>query len=101
MWGLLILHISVILLFLLLGWAIRKKEGYWLISGFANRPKEEQAQLISNGYPQKVGGLLIITAIGMIILLPLMLTPFKYATEVQFGFMAIFLMAGIIYLTKY
>lgn len=101
MWGFLILHISVILLFLLLGWAIRKKEGYWLISGFANRPKEEQEQLISNGYPQKMGGLLTVTALGMLILLPLVFTSFKYATEVQFGFMVIFLMAGIIYLTKY
>lgn len=101
MWGLFIVQVIVILLFLLLGWAIRKKEGYWLISGFATRPKEEQEQLISNRYPQKVGGLLIITAFGMFILLPLMFTSFKYATEVQFGFMAIFLMAGIIYLTKY
>ncbi|MEH7254320.1 DUF3784 domain-containing protein [Neobacillus niacini] len=101
MWGLLIVHVSVILIFLLLGWAIRNKEGYWLISGFANRPKEEQEQLISNGYPQKVGGLLILTSVGMLILLPLMFTSFKYATEVQFGFMTIFLMAGIIYLTKY
>src|SRR3954463_12913330 len=101
MWGLLGVQAGVILLFLILGWVIRKKEGYWLISGFASRPKEEQEQLINNGYPQKVGGLLILTAVGMLVLLPLMFTSFKYATEVQFGFMAIFLMAGIIYLTKY
>ena len=55
MWGLFIVQVIVILLFILLGWAIRKKEGYWLISGFANRPKEEQEQLISNRYPTKVG----------------------------------------------
>ncbi|MEH7012425.1 DUF3784 domain-containing protein [Neobacillus niacini] len=101
MLGLLIVHISVILIFLILGWAIRKKEGYWLISGFASRPKEEQEELIRNGFPQKLGGLLIIAAIGVLILLPLMFTSFKYALEVQIGFMIIFLMGGIIYLTKY
>ena len=79
----------------------KEKGGYGLISGFANRPKEEQEQLISNGYPQKMGGLLIVTAIGMIILLPLMFTSFKYVMEVQFGFMIVFLLGGIIYLSKY
>lgn len=101
MWGLLAVHIILILIFFILGWGIRKKEGYWLISGFATRPKDEQEELIRNGFPQKTGGLLIITALGMLILLPLMFTSFKYATEVQFGFMMIFLMGGIIYLTKY
>lgn len=101
MWGLLAIHISVILLFLILGWSVRKKEGYWLISGFASRPKEEQEELIGKGYPQKIGSLLIITALGMLILLPLMFTSFKYAMEVQFGFMIIFLMSGMIYLSKY
>jgi hypothetical protein len=101
MWGLFAVHISVIVVFLILGWVVRKKKGYWLISGFASRPKEEQEEIIRNGYPQRMGGLLIITAIGMLILLPLMFTSFKYAMEVQFGFMIIFLMGGMIYLTKY
>jgi Domain of unknown function (DUF3784)/Bacterial PH domain len=101
MWGLLTVHSIVILLFAILGWAVRKKEGYWLISGFASRPKEEQEELIRNGYPQKMGGLLIVTAIGMLFLLPLMFTSFRYAMEVQFGFMFIFLMGGMIFLTKY
>jgi uncharacterized membrane protein SirB2 len=99
--GLLAVHIIIILLFLILGWAVRKKEGYWLISGFASRPKEEQEELIRIGYPQKIGSLLIITAIGMLILLPLMFTSYTYAMEVQFGFMIIFLMGGMIYLSKY
>lgn len=101
MWGLFAVHISVIVVFLILGWVVRKKKGYWLISGFSSRPKEEQEELIRNGYPQRIGGLLIITAIGMLIFLPLMFTSFKYAMEVQFGFMIIFLMGGMIYLTKY
>lgn len=101
MWGLLAVHIIIILLFLILGWAVRKKEGYWLISGFSSRPLEEQEELIRSGYPQKVGSLLIITALGMLILFPLMFTSFKFTIEVQLGFMIIFLMGGMIYLTKY
>jgi hypothetical protein len=101
MWGLLAVHSIVIILFLILGWTVRRKEGYWLISGFASRLKEEQEELIRNGYPQKMGGLLIITAIGMLLLLPLMFTSFRYTMEVQFGFMILFLTGGIIYLTKY
>jgi Domain of unknown function (DUF3784) len=91
----------VIVLFLILGWAVKKKEGYWLISGFASRPKEEQEELICKGYPQKIGRLLIVTAIGLLILLPIMFTSFTYRIEVQFGFMLLFLMGGMIYLTKY
>ncbi len=100
-WGLLAVHMIIILLFLILGWAVRKKEAYWLISGFASRPKEEQEELIHSGYLHKIGSLLIVTAMGMLILLPLMFTTFKYVMEVQFGFMMIFLMGGMVYLSKY
>ncbi|MCL6572210.1 MAG: DUF3784 domain-containing protein [Bacillus sp. (in: Bacteria)] len=98
---LLIVQLGLILLFLIIGWAILKKKDYWLLSGFANRPKEEQLQLIENGYPQRSGKLLITTAVGMFILLPLIFTPFKYTLEVQFGFMIVFLLTGYIYLSKY
>lgn len=95
------IQLSIALLFILLGWAIRKKKAYWLISGFANRSREEQQQLIENGSPQRTGTLLIATAIGMILLLPLHFTSFKYAMEAQFGFMIVFLLGGLIYLSKY
>lgn len=88
-------------LFFLLGWAIRVRKQYSLISGFANRPIEEQQQLIENGYPEKLGNLLIKTAIGMVLLLPLSFTGFTYTIEVQSGFMLVFLLGGTIYLTKY
>lgn len=101
MWGLLVVQLIVIFIFLILGWAVRKKKGYWLISGFATRPKEEQEHLIKNGYPQKIGGLLIITAMGMLLLLPLVFTTFKYAIEIQYGFMIVVLMGGLVYLSKY
>lgn len=101
MWGLVITQLIMIFIFGLLGWAIRFKKAYWLISGFTSRPKEEQQQLIVNRYPQKTGSLLITAAGLMLLLLPLVFTPFKFAMEVQFGFMLIFLLGGIIYLSKY
>ncbi|XXM72520.1 DUF3784 domain-containing protein [Lysinibacillus sphaericus] len=95
------IQLFVIALFSVLGWAIRYKKVYELISGFAARSEEEKAELIRNGYPRKTGSLLLLTAAGMLILLPLALTPFRFTMEVQFGFMLIFLMGGMIYLSKY
>lgn len=94
-------ELFVVILFFILGWAIQKNDAYWLISGFASRTKEEQELLITNGLPQKTGKLLIATSVGLLLLLPLAFTPFKYAIEVQFGFMILFLLGGLIYLSKY
>ncbi|WP_078381635.1 DUF3784 domain-containing protein [Sutcliffiella halmapala] len=101
MWLLFFIQLSVVLTFLILGWAILKKEAYGLISNFKSRPEAEQAELIQNGYPQRIGKLLIGTALGMLILFPLIFTPFTYALEVQFSFMLVFLLGGFIYLSKY
>lgn len=95
------IQVFVIGLFFLLGWFIRYKENYWLISGFASRSAEEQQQLIENGWPQKTGTLLMATAVGMLILLPLAFTPFPYALEVQIGFLVVFLLGGFIYVSRY
>lgn len=101
MWFLAGIQVFVIVLFSILGWAIRYKKNYWLISGFAGRPAAEQEELIQNKMPQKTGGLLLATAIGMLILLPLAFTGFTYAMEVQIGFMLLFLLGGSIYLSKF
>lgn len=98
---LLIIQLVMILLFLLLGWAMTMREAYWLLSGFATRPKEEQEELIANRYPQRAGKLIIATAVGMLLLMPLYWTSFSYTFEIQFGFMLVFLMGGLIYLSKY
>lgn len=95
------IQLFMVLLFLFFGWAIVKKEWYWLISNFNGRPKDEQQQLIKNGYPQRVGKLMLATAAGMALLLPLSFTSFPYSIEVQFGFMIVFLLSGLIYLCKY
>jgi hypothetical protein len=101
MWVLVGVEIFVIILFFLLGWSIRYQEAYWLISGFATRPEDEQQQLVQNGFPQKTGGLLMGVAIGMALLLPLHFLDFTYVIEVQFGFMIFGLLGGLIYLSKY
>ncbi|WP_253701358.1 DUF3784 domain-containing protein [Bacillus sp. FJAT-29814] len=98
---LLLVQLGMILMFLLLGWAMLQREAYWLISGFSTRPKEEQEELIANGFPQRTGKLMIATAVGMVLLMPLYWTSFAYTFEVQFGFMLVFLMGGLIYLSKY
>jgi len=99
--GLIITQLILILIFGLFGWAIRFKKAYWLISGFASRSEMEKKELIANGLPQKTGTLLFASACIMLVLLPLAFTPFKFSFEVQFGFMLIFLMGGLIYLSKY
>lgn len=101
MWILITVQLFIIGLFFLLGWAIRKKKAYSLISGFATRPLEEQQQLIENGYPQKTGAMLQITAVGMLLLLPLVFTDIKFAMEIEFGFMLFFLLGGFVYLSKF
>lgn len=95
------IQLMVVLIFLLIGWAIVKKEAYGLISSFRSRPKDEQEVLIQNGYPQKTGKLLIGTGLVLLILLPLLFTSFPYAMEVQIGMMVVLLMGGFIYLSKY
>ncbi|WP_404461463.1 DUF3784 domain-containing protein [Sutcliffiella horikoshii] len=95
------IQLTIVLIFLLIGWAIVKKEAYGLISSFRSRPKEEQEELIQNGYPQKTGKLLIGTAIVLLIMLPLLFTSFPYAMEVQIGVMVVLLLGGFIYLSKY
>ncbi|SFB07201.1 MULTISPECIES: DUF3784 domain-containing protein [unclassified Bacillus (in: firmicutes)] len=101
MWFMFGVQIFIILLFFILGWAIRYRKAYWLISNFASRPEVEKQQLLANGYPQKTGTLLMATAIGMLLMLPLTFTTFKFAMEAQFGFLIVFLMGGFIYLIKY
>jgi hypothetical protein len=94
-------QLFLIFMFLFFSWAIVKKQWYWLISNFNGKSKEEQQRLIENGYPQRVGKLMFSTAVGMIILLPLSFIRFEYSIDVQFGFMIVFLLGGLIYLSKY
>lgn len=101
MWVLFFIQLSVILIFLVIGWAILKKEAYGLISSFRSRPKSEQEELIKNGYPQKTGKMLLVTGLVLMALLPLLLTSFPYALEMHIGVMVIMLLGGFIYVSRY
>jgi hypothetical protein len=101
MWVLFFIQLSVVLIFLVIGWAILKKEAYGLISSFRSRPKSEQEELIKKGYPQKTGKMLLVTGIVLLALLPLLLTSFPYALEMHIGVMVIMLLGGFIYVSKY
>ena len=101
MWVHIVVQLIVIGLFSLIGWAIKSKKQYGLLSGFNTRSEEEQKELIERGYPQKTGSLLIYTAIGMLLLFPLIFTSYPYVIEVQYGFMTIFLLGGFIYLSRF
>lgn len=95
------IQLFIIVLLVVMGWLIRYKKMYGIISGFSARTDEEQQILIENGYPQKTGMLLFITGLGMLILMPLSFTAFSYIIEVQFGYMLLVLMLGSIYLVKF
>lgn len=101
MWVHIIVQLMVIGVFLLFGWAVKYKEQYELLSGFNTRSEAEQRELIERGYPQKTGSLLIYTAVGMLLLFPLLFTSFPYASEVQYGFMILFLLGGFFYLSRF
>ncbi len=101
MWLFFFIQLAVVLVFLLIGWAIVKKEAYGLISSFKSRPQEEKEELIRNGYPQKTGKLLLATGMVLLFLLPLLFTSFPYALEVQIAVMVVLLLGGFIYLSKY
>ncbi|KMJ57999.1 hypothetical protein AB685_14335 [Bacillus sp. LL01] len=101
MWLFFFIQLALVLVFLLIGWAIVKKEAYGLISSFRSRPQDEKEELIRNGYPQKTGKLLLATGLVLLLLLPLLFTAFPYALELQIGVMVVLLLGGFIYLSKY
>ncbi|KZE37004.1 hypothetical protein AV656_10490 [Bhargavaea cecembensis] len=90
----------LIILFSLFAYLILKRRSYLFISGFATRPEEEQQQLIDNGYPQGVGRMFLMIAAGLLLLMPLGLTGFRYTFEVQMAFMMLVLFGGFIILSR-
>jgi hypothetical protein len=93
-------QVILIILFALFAYLILKRRSYLFISGFATRPKEEQQQLIENGYPQGVGRMFLLIAAGLLLLMPLGLTGFRYTFEVQVAFMMLLLFGGLIILSR-
>lgn len=93
-------QLLLIILFALFAYLILKRRSYMFISGFATRPEEEQKQLIDNGYPQGVGRLFLIISAGLLLLMPLGLTGFRYTFELQMAFMMLVLFGGLIILSR-
>jgi len=84
----------------ILGWAIKDKQQYALVSGFIQRPQKEQEELIKNGYPQKTGAVLFYTAIISGALLPFVLI-WESFMFIQLGVFLFLLIGGMFYVSKY
>ncbi|MGG3739160.1 DUF3784 domain-containing protein [Aeribacillus pallidus] len=80
---------------------VLKKKEYSFISGFYNRSKEEQQQLIENGYPQAIGKLLLYTFIILFVSVVLALIRVPYGFEIGLGLFLIVLLGGTVYVQKY
>lgn len=102
---------GIIAFYIAMGWTllitggltylILKKKQYSLISGFNNKSKEEQEQLIENGYPQAVGKLLMYTWILLFASVLLQLFGVPYGFEVGMSLFLIVLLVGMVYVQKY
>ncbi|MEN2767587.1 DUF3784 domain-containing protein [Ornithinibacillus xuwenensis] len=102
---------SMLIFIVVMGWTlivfggitylIVKKKEYSLISGFYNRPKEEQEYLIQYGYIEKMGKVLLISFYLLIIATLLTVFGVPYGIEIGFGLFMLELLGGIIYIQKY
>ncbi len=80
---------------------IIKKKEYGLISGFSNRPKEEQEYLIQNGFIEKLGKVLLYSFFMLVIAAVLPIFHIPYGVEIGWGLFIIFTFGGLLYLQKF
>ena len=80
---------------------IIKKKEYGLISGFFNRPKEEQEYLIQNGFIEKLGKVLLYSFFMLVIAAVLPIFRIPYVVEIGWGLFIIFTFGGLLYLQKF
>lgn len=102
---------NTIILIIVMGWAlviyggltylIVKKKEYSLISGFLNRPKDEQEFLKENGYIEALGKVFKITFYLFVATFLLALLPIPYGFEIGIAIFLIVLMGGIIWVQKF
>ncbi|MBS4196753.1 DUF3784 domain-containing protein [Lederbergia citri] len=102
---------GTIIFIIAMGWAlivhggltylIVKKKEYSLISGFLNRPKEEQEYLIQNGYIEAVGKILKVSFYLFATTFLVGLLPIPYGFEIGIVLFLIVLLGGLIWLQKY
>ncbi|MGP4041632.1 DUF3784 domain-containing protein [Gracilibacillus sp. D59] len=102
---------GLIIFVIIMGWTliiyggitffIVKKKHNYLISGFSNRPKEEQEYLEQNGYINAMGKLLTYTFYLLAISFVLGLFSVPYGFEISLTLFMIILFAGIIWIQRY
>jgi hypothetical protein len=78
-----------------------KYDNFSLISGFANRPKEEQEELIKRGFPQAVRRLMLYSTLILLAILILSLFRIPWVIEAGFGVLLIYTLVGSVYIQKY
>lgn len=78
-----------------------KKKDSTLISGFSNRPKEEQEQLKKNGYVDAVGKLLLATFIIYVVTYVLWIFSVPYSLEVGFSVLLLGVLVGTLWIQRY
>ncbi|MRG87138.1 DUF3784 domain-containing protein [Salinibacillus xinjiangensis] len=102
---------NMIIFTIIMGWTLLiyggityllvKKKEYSLISGFYNRPEEEQSFLIENGYVKAMEKLLVYTFYLHVLAFLLTLLDVPFGAEISFGLFTIVLLAGVIYIQKF
>ncbi|WP_010093543.1 DUF3784 domain-containing protein [Ornithinibacillus scapharcae] len=80
---------------------IVKKKEYGLVSGFSNRPKDEQEYLIENGYIDKIGKLLLYTFYSMVLVVILTVFRVPYGMEIGFGLLMVIVLGGLVYVQRF
>jgi hypothetical protein len=84
-----------------LTYLIVKKKEYSLISGFNNRPKEEQDYLIEKGYITTLGKIFTYSFYLLLLATLLSILRIPYGAEFGFGLFIVFLLSGLIYLQRF
>ncbi len=96
---------------ILLGWVlliyggltflIVKKKDYTLISGFSNRPKEEQERLIQSGFVDALGKLLVMSFLIFVITYIFWLFSVPYSLEIGLSIFTIVLLGGLMWIQRF
>lgn len=84
-----------------LTYLIFKKKDATLISGFSNRPKEEQEQLKKSGFIEALGKLLLTSFIIYMVTYILWIFSVPYSLEVGFSIFILVLFIGMIWMQRY
>lgn len=96
---------------ILLGWVlliyggltflIVKKKDYTFISGFSNRPKEEQERLIQSGFIEALGKLLVMTFFLFVITYVFWLLSVPHSLEIGFSVFTVALLGGMMWIQRF